>query len=117
MGLSNLLGIDNGTGRIYEFAPLFIVGTMLADMEVFSKKYRLLDKFRYMNPRMTIVKNTVLVSIFLIYGSYNGKPNCNDEVDCSFLKLISFGFLIPSKPCNYLGCIALFLLALTSEAV
>ena len=99
-------------------APFFVIGAMLADLEVSDKNYRPLDKFRNLSPKMTIVKNTVLFLVFLIYGSYHGNADCyEDDVDCTFIWLISFGNRFNFIYANRLAVISVFLLALTSEGV
>lgn len=89
---TNVLSSENGTGRIYEMAPLFIIGTIFADMEVSDKKYRAFDKLRQLNPRMTLVKNILLTATFLVYGSYCWTYYCSEGVDCTFLWIVTFGW-------------------------
>lgn len=110
--LSNVTG---ETGTFYAHMPFFFIGTLFAYMEAGSKKFRPLDKLRRLSPRMTVVKNTLLICYFFFYGGYTGNADCNEEVPCTFFKIVSLNWYFGFIWCNNFAVIALFLLALTSE--
>ena len=46
-----------------------IIGMIISDLEASSKTYRVLDKLRNLGPKMTILKNSVLIFMFLFMSN------------------------------------------------
>lgn len=96
--------------------PVFFVGVMIADTENFAPK-RPLDYIRELNIYWKILINSVLFSLFVLYGSFYGDNNCliKDEGDCEYHRILTINHVIPKLGCTYIGAISLILLALTSQ--
>jgi hypothetical protein len=92
------------------------MGTAFADME-FIKGWRPLDKFRDINIWLAVLRNLVLLTLFLCYGSLNryGCYKAEDE-QCPFFNFITINFYMPYWIAIYIGALAIFTLALLSPA-
>ena len=97
--------------------PMFFIGTMICDFEN-EKDNRPLDIFRNLSWPLALVRNVVLLTLFLIYSSFN-QHGCYYSFDepCSWMNVMSFDSNLPWWFCNYIGAISIFLLALTSPVL
>lgn len=95
--------------------PVFFVGLMLADSENWKPK-RPLDWVRELNIWWKVLINSVLFTLFILYGSFYGDGNCiiKGEGDCEYHRIITINHIIPKLGCTYIGAISLIILALTS---
>ena len=99
--------------------PMFLIGTIFADMECYPKGQRPLDSLRDLNLGLSILRNVLLLAILLCYGAYPGDstlhqmPYTGHE---TFFQVVTFNFNMPKELCLYMAGIAGMILALTSEA-
>ena len=54
---------------------MFVIGTAFADLETLED-WRPLDILRELPFPLAMLKNLVLIFLFLTYGSFNGGDNC-----------------------------------------
>lgn len=97
---------------------MFLIGTFIADAECYPKGQRPLDIFRDLNWPLSILRNVVLLAIFLIWGSYPGESTLKRitaDGHEGFFAAVTFNFNLPKEVALYLAGVAGFLLALTSE--
>jgi hypothetical protein len=92
------------------------MGTAFCDLE-FIKGYRPIDNFRNINIWLAILRNIVLLAVFLLYGSLN-KYGCYSGGDdqCSLNNILTIDSHIPYWIALWIASLAVFFLALTSEA-
>lgn len=98
--------------------PIFLIGVVLSDMEhVYYKGKRPLDYIREWNIWWSIVRNVVLLFLFVSYGSYDGEHRCkvHKNSNCDYWMYATFNFFIPVEVCFYIGALSIILLALVSE--
>ena len=69
-------GLGRGRNRLVESLPMFFIGTLLCDSEFVFETWRPLDYARRWGIWMSLLRNTVLALLFLIYGSNIGKDTC-----------------------------------------
>ena len=105
---------DRMLTRGFRHLPLFFIGVVFADIESLEK--RPLDKVRNLSIWWKIPINTVLLAIFLVYGSYTGDDHCYTAYDdeCDLWRYATIGGFIPKAVAMYAGSLAIFFLALTS---
>jgi peptidoglycan/LPS O-acetylase OafA/YrhL len=105
-----------GLKKFWRHLPLFFMGTAFCDME-FIKGWRPIDNFRNINIWLAILRNIVLLAIFLLYGSLN-RYGCYEESDdqCTINNIITIDSYIPYWVALWISALAVFFLALTSEA-
>ena len=95
-----------------------IIGMIISDLEASSKTYRVLDKLRNLGPRMTIVKNSVLIFMLVFMSHMQVELKGCDDIPnyyCAFFKVATGGWTLGTYFVNFMGALALFILALTSE--
>lgn len=97
---------------IYHY-PMFIVGVILADLEMQEK--RPLDWLRNLSLAGTIVKNSILIFLFVSYGSYKNDCHWKDEGPCDYWKIVAIGGLFPKDVALYVAGFSIILLALKSK--
>lgn len=56
--------------------PMFVFGIVLVDSEFIFETWRPLDSIRRWGWALSVLRNLVLVILFLSYGSYVGKERC-----------------------------------------
>jgi hypothetical protein len=97
--------------------PMFFVGTAIVDSE-FIKPKRPLDYIRNLNIWWSILRNLVLLCIFLFYGSNLGKYTCEKPHDhsCEFFRIITFDWNMPKEVGWYFAATSIIVLALVSPA-
>jgi len=71
--------VETNLSKMLVHIPIFIVGVAFADSE--SLKRRPLDSIRELSIWWKIPINTILVAIFLTYGSYSGEGHCLTAYD------------------------------------
>lgn len=96
---------------------MFIIGVLLSDVDNI-KPVRPFDIVRKWNIWWSILRNFVLIVIFLTCGSYVGEKECQAlrGGNCIFWEYATMDFTIPHELFGYLGAVAIVLLALVSEA-
>ena len=96
--------------------PLFFMGVAFSDIES-MKDWRPLDAIRDLGLGMTLLRNTILLTIFFLFGSLN-KYGCYNEKDeaCPLFNFITLDSHLPFWMAIYIGALAIFVLALVSPA-
>ena len=103
-----------GVGHLYVYHyPMFVFGVILADLEM--QEPRPLDWLRNLSLAGSIVKNTILLFLFVSFGSYKMDCHWKDEGPCDYWKVVSINGAIPKDLALYIAGLAIILLALTSK--
>jgi hypothetical protein len=92
---------------------MFIFGVILADLEM--QEVRPLDWLRNLSMAGSIVKNSILLFIFVSYGSYKLDCQWKRSGPCFYWQIVGFGGYFPKDLALYLAGVSIILLALTSK--
>jgi hypothetical protein len=113
-GYSNqrLAKTEVGDVVIYHY-PMFIFGVILADLEMQPK--RPLDWARNLSLPATILKNGILLFVFITYGSYKDDCHWHKSGPCTYWKIFGINSAIPRDVALYVAGISIIVLALTSH--
>lgn len=101
--------------RVFMHLPLFFIGTAICDIE-FMEEWRPLDYVRFENWGLCILRNCVLLFIFLSYGM-GDRWGCYlyDDERCPYVFAILAYDYIPFWIGIYFAAMAIMLLIFTSE--
>lgn len=112
---------DQGARKIMAFLPVFLLGSLLCDLECNDKTNRPLDKLRNLSSNMTIIRDVVLLFLALTYGSYHGTDECDathlyvNPGTCEYWRIFTLNFSLSQDFCNIFGAFCLILLGLLSD--
>ena len=109
---------DDKSSPLSTFLPLFFIGVLLCDIEHLKEGYRPLDSIRNLPLVWKILLNTVLLTIFVIYGSWKAYYCCYTYYDgeCPLWEYATFHKRVYPFVAFYLASVSIIILALTSEA-
>lgn len=91
---------------------MFIFGVILADLEMQEK--RPLDWLRNLSMPAAVIKNSILIFLFVSFGSYKLDCQWHKSGPCTYWKIVGINGTVPKDVALYVAGLSVILLALTS---